>query len=114
MLHCLYETAKPILELLYFASGIVIAVAAVLALEQIKLTKRIAKQNARRESVKLAAEQCRYFAERVMPAYNDAVTAYHKNKLKFLDRTQPGFVVKNGEITQQTFDLKLMEAQLPT
>jgi len=63
-----FETLRAILELLYFAAGIAIAVAAFFGLRQIRLTKQIAIKNAKREDLKFAAERCQYFAERVAGA----------------------------------------------
>src|SRR5690242_154478 len=64
-----FAATRAILETLCFVSGIVIAIAAVVALGQIRLTKQIAKSNARRESVRFAADLCKYFAEMVVPAW---------------------------------------------
>jgi hypothetical protein len=112
-----FATTRAILELLYFASGIVIAVAALLALNQIKVTKRIAKANSRRESVKLAAELCRYFAEDVVPALTVANNNYAQNKFQFLKVApplgQPPFTLKDGEIVAHHFDIKSLQEQLP-
>jgi len=114
---CWFPTVRAILELLYFVAGIVIAVAAVLALKQIGLTKQIAKTNARRESVKLAAELCKYFAETVARAWTEANEDYRKLGLKFLGvvppQGQPAFLIQNGEIVSHHFNLKQLAEELP-
>jgi len=78
-----FATTRSIFELLYFASGIAIAVFAFLGLRQIKLgleqlktTKEIAKTNAKRESVKFASDQCRYMAEQCVPLRTALATEY--------------------------------------
>jgi hypothetical protein len=100
---------RAILELLYFVSGIAIAVAAVWALQQIGLTKKIAQKNARRESVKLAAELCKYFAETVAPQMTVAADEHNNSNLGYLKvSAQPSFVLKDGEIVSNNFDPKLL------
>ncbi len=110
-------TTRAVLELLYFVSSIVIAVAAVFALTQIRLTKQIAKANARRESVKLAAELCRYFAETVVPLGSKATEDYNRLGLKFLGVFPPpgqaAFVIQSGEIVSHHFNLKQLAEELP-
>jgi len=112
-----FAAIRAILELLYFASGIVIAVAAVRALTQIAVTKQIAKKNSRRESVKLAAELCKYFAESVVSARHKAVEEYKKGGFTCLEvlvpRGQEPFVIKDGEITDPYFNLKQLGEELP-
>lgn len=58
---------RDILEILYFISGIVVALAALVALYQIVLTKRVSQVNAKRAAFALAAEQCRYYLTQVIP-----------------------------------------------
>ena len=112
-----FATTRAILELLYFASGIAIAVAALLALKQIRLTKQIAKTNARRESVKLAADLCRYFAENVVPFWTKTTEEYNSAKFTFLavnpPQGQPPFVIKDGEIVAHCFDLNKLSQEVP-
>jgi hypothetical protein len=112
-----FATTRAILELLYFASGLVIAVAAVWALSQIRLTKQIAKGNARRESVKLAADLCRYFAESVVAVWAKANDDYTKSGLKCLSvsppQGQPPFVIQDGEIVGHHFNLKQLAEDSP-
>lgn len=114
---CWFRAIRAILELLYFASGIVIAVAAVWALEQIKLTKQIANKNARRESVKLAAELCKYFAEDVIPSWNRTNEEYRRLNLTFLTVTppqgQPPFVINKGEIVTHHFNAAQLAQEVP-
>src|SRR5271169_2913927 len=104
---------RSILELLYFASGIVIAVAVILSLkqiriglEQLKTTREIANTNAKREAIKLAAEQCNYYAERTVPLFTEFVSEYKRLGLKYMS-TKPQFAIQNGEIVNTNFDTKL-------
>ena len=104
-----FVTVRAVLELLYFLAGIAIAGAAVFALRQISLTKEIAQKNARRESVKLAAELCRYFAETVAPQLATAMDEHNKSNLGYLSvLNQPPFVLKDGEIIANNFNPKLL------
>jgi hypothetical protein len=99
-------------ELLYFAAGIVIAVAAVLGLQQLRLTRQIARTNAKREAIKFAAERCQYFAERAVPASGAMGANYQRLGLKFLT-TPFKWKIQNGEIVEQDFDLKLLDTEVP-
>lgn len=111
-----FATARAILELLYFASGIVIALAAIFALKQIQLTKRIAKTNARRESVRMAADLCKYFAEVVVPASGKVDTEYKTLKLRFLDgirQERSPHLVRDGEIVNENFNFNLIGEEFP-
>jgi hypothetical protein len=65
--HGWFATLRDILELLYFVSGIAIAVAAFWGLKQLQISKQIARTNATREAIKLAADQCRHYAETSVP-----------------------------------------------
>ncbi|MGB7307546.1 MAG: hypothetical protein WBC67_00655 [Candidatus Acidiferrales bacterium] len=110
-------TTRSLLEVLYFCSGIVIAYAAVRALtqirigsEQLRMTRDIANLSAKRESIKLASEQCRYYAERAIPLAVPLVAEYTRLKLTFLSG-QPKFTIRDGEITDTNFDLKLLEKE---
>ena len=109
---------RTVLELLYFASGIAIAVAAFfglrqikVGLEQVRLTKQIADTNGRREAAKLAAEQSRYFAEVAVPAFAKLKSEYKRLGLTFLS-IQPQFTIQNGEITNTNFSVQLWDEQV--
>jgi hypothetical protein len=119
-----FATTRAILELLYFASGIAIAVFAFLGLrqiklglEQLKITKEIAKTNAKRESVKFASDQCRYFAETAMPLRMKMLEEFHRAGWTFLALTHPpdgpAFVIQNGEILSLRFNIKALDEQYP-
>jgi hypothetical protein len=120
-----------ILELLYFASGIAIAIAAFIGLrqvraateqvkvasEQLSFSREIANTNAKREAAKLAAEQCRYFAEQCVPAFKALLDAYNERKLAFLQSrlnpNEPQFVIKEGEFVSVNCDAALAIKEFP-
>jgi hypothetical protein len=58
------------LEILYFLSGIVVAVAAIVGLYQLVLTKRASQMNAKRAAFALATEQCQIYLNQVIPLIN--------------------------------------------
>jgi len=97
--HHIWLCVKSFIEVLYFLSGVGIAVAAWKALDQLRLakdqlttTKDIAKATALREAVKLASDQLKFFADTVLPAQSAAVAKYHEHQCTFLaaDPVQPG------------------------
>jgi hypothetical protein len=99
------------LELLYYLSGIAIAVAAFWGLKQLTITRQIARVNAKRESYKLAADECRHFAKDVVPlrpALEKQIK--EKNIQSFANRH---FAVEQGEITKHDFDLALLRKEMP-
>jgi hypothetical protein len=97
-----FATLRSILELAYFISAIVLTGVAFYGLKQLRLTKQIASQNAKRESVKFATERCQYFAETVVPAQLKSVKFYQEQKFTCL-KTQR-FRVEKGEIVEHNFD----------
>ena len=68
---------RDILEILFFISGIVVALAALVALYQLILTKRLNQLNAKRAACSLAIERCQFYLTQVI-ALLDALD----NKLK--------------------------------
>ncbi len=113
------DYVRTILELLYFSSGIVIAIAAVFALKQIRVgleqlrtTREIANTNAKRESIKLAAEQCNYYAEKTVPLFTNLASEYNRLGLTFMS-SKPQFKIQKGEIVNTNFDTKLLDTEVP-
>jgi hypothetical protein len=120
--HCVWQITRSVLEALYFLSGIGILVAAAyaamqvriasdqlkIASEQLRLTKEISDANSRRESVKLAAELCKYYAHEIVPAQEVALKKYVAEKCTFLAPVQqpnPAFIIKNGDFAQVNYDI---------
>lgn len=102
-----FLATRAVLELLYFASAIVLTIVAVYGLKQIKLTKRIANQNARRESIKFAAERCQYYAETSVGLRVELIKIYKDHRLTFLVNQK--FRVEKGEIVDHNFDAPKLE-----
>lgn len=116
-----WGVTRSVLETLYFLSGIGILIAAwyaarqvQIASYQIKTTKEIAEANSRRESVKLAAELCKYYAHEVVPAQEAFLKKYAVEKCTFLAIQQgPAFVIKNGDFAQVNYDLNRVPPEWP-
>lgn len=60
-------TLRSILEILYFIGGIIVAIAAVLALKQLKIAKYDIDIRSKRECATLTSEQCKFYAETIIP-----------------------------------------------
>jgi hypothetical protein len=101
-----FVTLRSILELVYFVSTVVLTAVAFYGLRQLRLTKQIATQNAKRESIKFATERCQYYAERIVPLQSAVVTAYRQHKFTCLSNQT--FRVEKGEIVQHNFDQQKM------
>ena len=119
-----YSCIRAVLELLYFASGIAIAIAAFFGLrqvkiasEQLKFSREIASTSSKREAAKLAADQCRYFAEECVPAFKALVDKYKAQNLTFLQSrlkaNEPQFVIQSGEFVSVNCDTGLVQREFP-
>jgi hypothetical protein len=118
-------TVRSVLEALYFIAGVGIFAAACYAAKQVRLgseqlkiasdqlktTKEIADANSRRESIKLAAALCKYFADEVVPAQLLATTKYATEKCTFLtvNLQKPAFVLKDGDFAKVDYDINRIE-----
>jgi hypothetical protein len=105
-----FSSIRPILEALYFMSAIALAVFAYKGLEQLRITREIANKNTQREAFKLAAEQCRYFAEHIVPGLSKAIEEYKQFKMTCCANTT--FKVVKGEIVDDNFNLELVKRDL--
>lgn len=56
------------------------------AKENSKITKENSKIQCKRESFKLAGEQCIYLAEKIIPMYSNFIAELEKNNSKFFDK----------------------------
>lgn len=61
------EAIGPYLEVVYFLAGIVIAVAAVIALKQLQIAKLSLKTQSMRDALKLTVQECSNYFERIIP-----------------------------------------------
>jgi hypothetical protein len=107
-----FHILRATFELLYFASGVAIALAAFWGLKQLRITREIARTNAAREALKFAAERCQYFAEHAVPAMSELEAEYRRLALNFLS-VNSSWEIKNGEIVNHNFDLKLLYREVP-
>jgi hypothetical protein len=101
---------RTVLELAYFVAGIVIAVFAGFGLKQIALTKKIATANAKRESLKFAAERCQYFAEQCVALQIKALDEHRRLGLNFLNNPSV-FSIVDGEIQTQGYNRAVFAQQ---
>jgi hypothetical protein len=100
----------PVLESLFFLATLAIAWFAYRGLEQLRIAKDTARISARREAFKLAAEECRTFADRVIPLTWDIVGQV--NGLQLVSFANPTFTVTKGDFTNHNFSDKQIEADL--
>lgn len=103
--------AQQVLELLYYLSGVAIAVAAFWGLRQLTISKRIARENATREAYKLAADNCRYFAREVVPLHGLLAKLIKEKSLQSFEKRH--FLLERGEIKNHNFDLAQLQKELP-
>jgi len=65
------EPLMPYAELCYYICGIFILIVAFLGLRQIKIAKQTFHINSTREGLKLTAEQCKMYADEIIPVWKD-------------------------------------------
>lgn len=82
------QTLRTILELLNFTSGIVVAIFAGIALKQLKIAKDNAKITAKREAYKLAADQCSYYFQHVIPLQDKFDSYVKEAKITFFEKAK--------------------------
>lgn len=101
---------RPVFETLFFLSGVAVAIIALKGLEQLRIAKETAKTSARREAFKLAADECRNFAERIIPLSQPV--ADHCKKLNLTSFSNPKFKISGGEIIETTFSAAAILADI--
>jgi hypothetical protein len=90
------DAIRNVIESGYYLAGIALAYIAYRGLAQIRLAKEIAATTARRESFKLALEQCHFYAREIVPTRAKLVEVA---RTKGLGWGTPGsFSVSGGEI----------------
>jgi hypothetical protein len=82
------DTVKYFLELLYLASGPVLAFFAYKALDQIKTTKEIAKTNSKREAYKVTIDECRHYTNEIIPLVNKLDKLVDEHKIEYISKSQ--------------------------
>lgn len=79
---------RTILEFLYFIATIGMCIAAFKALKQIKLTKEINCKNNKRESIRIALEQCTVFSKEIIPEVNKLFQKLENDKCTFFTKVK--------------------------
>ena len=116
-------TVHAILEELYFLAGVTIAVLGFVGLRQLRLTREgldltrtLDEQGQKREALKLASEQCRYYAETVLPEATEVIkrtaTAKCSSAALPVDIMNPKSKIEGGQIEILNFDHKKVEAEM--
>lgn len=59
------------LEMLYYLSAPFVAFTALIAIKQIRTSREISKTNSIRESMKLSADQCKVFSDKIIPQIDE-------------------------------------------
>jgi hypothetical protein len=93
----LIAITKPFAELLYFISGIGLAIFAYYGLQQITVLKNTSATQAKRDALRLTSEQCTLYFEKIIPLQNDFHKELKSRNVKFFE----GWTVevKSGSIT---------------
>lgn len=109
-----WYVAYAVLEVLYFLSTIGLFAVACYGLKQLTLSKQLADANSKREAVRLAANQCKYFAEEVVLLLDAAIREYKQKRATFLTPPQqPAYLLKDGEFVQANYNGNLVAAEWP-
>jgi hypothetical protein len=82
------QTVRLVLEVFYFISGPMIALFAFLGLKQLTIAKNNAKMSAKRESYRLAADQCTHYFQNMIPLQNRLDEVISEKKVTFFDRAK--------------------------
>lgn len=80
-----FESARAVLELVYFVSAPVLAVLAGVGLRQIKVARDTAKMHARREALSIAAQQCDHYLTDIIPLQNRLDDAIEAKGITYLE-----------------------------
>ena len=68
--------------------------------------------------MKLAAQQCRYFAEEMVPALDKVLNECRAQGVTFLgvyqNKQPPAFILNDGKFIQNSFDMALIKTEMPT
>lgn len=99
-------TIKDYLELIYFISGgpILVIIAGV-ALLQIKVSKEQIKITSKRESIKLAAEQCNFYIKEIIPLQNQLDMLFIAKKINLKNNT----IKIDGDTVIGKFDYEIIK-----
>jgi hypothetical protein len=93
---------RNVLEIIYFISSSLLLVVGAFGLKQIRIAKDSSKLNATRESYKLAAEQCTYFLNHIIPLTHQLDALLEAKSIK-----NTGEVKTHYKDNQVSFEVKL-------
>jgi len=79
----LINLARPYMELIYFVSGVMLVVAAIIALKQLSIAKKTLKIQSKRDALKLTATECSRYFEKIIPLQNELDRKIEENEIKF-------------------------------
>jgi hypothetical protein len=88
-----------VLEALFFLSGIALTIIAAIGLRQLTVAKDIARTDALRNSLKLAAEQCAHFSNNIVPMINALYEAINAKKITFFAKSHAEVKGKTVKVT---------------
>jgi len=80
--------SKLVLEILYYFATFFLVVVGFLALKQIKLTKNLSIISSKRESFRLAAEQCKLFDSEIVPLCRAIDKKIKNNNIDFFKKSK--------------------------
>ena len=85
------SNTRLILELISFIASPLLVIAGFFVLIQIRLSKNLSAMSSRRESFRLAAEQCRYFDAVIFPLYDKLNNRIKKEGILFFEKSSVEF-----------------------
>ena len=97
-------TAKDILEILYFISGPVVAVAALIGLRQLSIAKRTASASAKRDAFKLSSQQISFYLNEMIPRQNELSDFADSEGLDLLEKSEVSVDSENITISVEEVD----------
>lgn len=89
------ENLKEILEIIYYLTGPALVIVALIGLKQIKIaaeqikeTRESRKISSKREAYKIAAEQCKYYLETIIPILNKLDEIIEEKNLEYFTKSE--------------------------
>ena len=82
------ETTLQVLEIINYCATIVLVIVAIIGLKQLKISKETRKITSKREAFKIAAEQCTYYMEKIIPEINDLDELIRKKEIDFFNKSK--------------------------
>jgi hypothetical protein len=102
------QTLKDFLEILYYLSGPVLVIVAIYGLKQIKIssqqikeTRETRKISSKREAYNIAAEQCKYYIETIIPLLNKLDEIIDVKKLEYFEKSE--IIIDNEKIAVKPY-----------